>query len=53
MLLQLTEVDRVIFCLFLDVDVQLYNSWMRHYFPRSTDISAQGLYFWFSSCAFR
>jgi len=43
-MLQLTVVDRIIFCLFLDVDVQLYNSWMRHYFPRSMDASAHGLY---------
>jgi len=36
-LLQLNLVDRVVFCLFLDVDVQLYNSWMQHYFPRQAD----------------
>jgi len=44
--LQLNLVNRVIFCLFLDIDVRLYNSWMPHYFPRQAKSSdTQGSYF--------
>ena len=33
--LQLDQIDRIIFCLFLDIDVRLYESWMQVYFPCS------------------
>lgn len=34
---QLDEVERVIFCLFLHVDVHCYSVWLRKYFPLSAD----------------
>jgi len=36
--LQLDSVDRFIFCVFLNTDLDLYESWMQVYFP-STDLT--------------
>jgi len=34
-ILQLDTVDRFIFCVFLNIDLVLYESWMQVYFPSS------------------
>ena len=36
---QLDAVERVIFCLFLPVDVQCYSVWMSKYFPVSAGVT--------------
>ena len=37
---QLDSVDRVIFCVFLNTDLDLYESWMQVYFPSTHPITA-------------
>jgi len=39
---QLADVERVIFCLFLRVDIECYSVWMPKYFPLPANTSDKG-----------